>query len=55
MNPVSLSNREIFPIESWPAEILDFKIYFFGLMGMAEAVPEEGQTFHGVLHKVSPS
>ena len=30
MNPVSLTNRELFPIESKPGEILDFKIVFFG-------------------------
>jgi gamma-glutamylcyclotransferase (GGCT)/AIG2-like uncharacterized protein YtfP len=53
MNPVSLNNREVFPAQSVPAEIIDYKIYFFGLMGMAEAVPEEGQSFHGVLHKVN--
>ena len=42
MNPVSLANREIFPIESKPAEILDYKIGFFGQLGMAEALYEEG-------------
>ena len=36
-----------------PAEIIDYKLYFFGIMGMAEAVPEEGQSFHGVLHKIN--
>ncbi len=36
-----------------PAEIIDYKLYFFGIMGMAEAVPEEGQSFHGVLHKLN--
>jgi hypothetical protein len=30
MNPVSLTNRELFPIESKPGEILDYKIVFFG-------------------------
>jgi len=42
MNPVSLKNREIEPIESIPAEILDHKIYFFGDSGFAEAIEEKG-------------
>ena len=42
MNPVSLANRELFPIESKPGEILDYKIVFFGQLGMAEAFPEKG-------------
>ena len=42
MNQVSLNNRNIFPLESYPGEIQDFKIKFFGAAGMAEAFPEEG-------------
>ena len=53
MNPTSLGFRNIFPIESFPGEILDYKIKFFGAGGMAEAFPEEGQSFHGVVHKMS--
>ena len=53
MNPVSLENRELFPIESKPAEILDYKLVFFGKLGMAEAFPEEGQSFHGVVHTLN--
>jgi hypothetical protein len=30
MNPVSLANRELKPIESVPGEIIDYKIAFFG-------------------------
>ena len=52
MNPVSLSDREIYPEESFPGEILNYKIFFFGSMGFAEAVPEEGSSFHGVVHKI---
>ena len=52
MNPTSLSNREIDPKESFPGEILNYKIFFFGSMGMAEALPEEGSSFHGVVHKL---
>lgn len=51
MNKVSINSRDIFPSESKPAEIQDFKLIFFGPQGaaMAEAVP--GESFHGVLHK----
>mmetsp|Transcript_22613 Transcript_22613/g.52183 ORF Transcript_22613/g.52183 Transcript_22613/m.52183 type:complete len:314 (+) Transcript_22613:50-991(+) len=52
MNPTSLSLREIVPIESHPAEILDHKLYFFGRFGMAEGLPSPGDSFHGVVHKV---
>jgi hypothetical protein len=30
MNPVSLENRGLFPVESKPGEILDYKLVFFG-------------------------
>ena len=52
LNPVSLANRKIFPLESRPAELLGHNIHFFGSIGVAEAVVEEGASFHGVLHKV---
>jgi len=52
LNPVSLANRKIFPLESRPAELLDHNIHFFGSIGVAEAVVEEGASFHGVLHKL---
>jgi len=53
MNPVSLNARGIFPVESKPAEILDYDIIFFGGSGMACAEPNVGKSFHGVVHKVS--
>ena len=53
MNPISIGNR-IETIESKPAELLDYKLYFFGNLGMAEAIPEEGMSFHGVAHRVTP-
>jgi hypothetical protein len=53
MNPTSLGFRNIFPVESFPGEILDYKIKFFGAAGMAEAFPEENQSFHGVIHKLN--
>lgn len=54
MNPISLANRNIVPLESKPAELLDHRLYFFGTLGMAEAIADEGYSFHGVLHKVDP-
>ncbi|EQC39733.1 hypothetical protein SDRG_03161, partial [Saprolegnia diclina VS20] len=53
MNPISLSNRGLAPVESHPAEVLEYKLQFFGAAGMAEAVPEAGASFHGVLHKMA--
>ncbi len=52
VNPVSLRNRNIFPLESRPAELLDHNIHFFGSIGVAEAVVEQGASFHGVLHQL---
>ena len=52
MNPRSVANRGLDVKESKPAELIDHKIYFFGSMGMAEAIAEKGQSFHGVLHRV---
>ena len=53
MNPTSLGFRNIFPIESFPGEVINYKIKFFGVGGMAEAFPEEGESFHGVVHKLN--
>ena len=50
MNPVSLKGRDLVPLESRPAELLDFKIAFFGPEGMASALPSPGDSFHGVVH-----
>ena len=51
MNKVSITNRGVIPLESVPAELLDYELIFFGGMGMACAQPCEGKSFHGVLHK----
>lgn len=53
MNPTSLSMRELKPVESYPGQIINYALKFFGNMGMAEAVSEEGASFHGVLHKMT--
>ena len=53
MNPVSLSAREIVPIDSKPSEIIDYKLRFVGTAGMAEASYSPGSSFHGVAHKLT--
>ena len=53
MNKVAISLRNLSPLESHPAEILDHRIDFNGLGGYAEAVPKLGASFHGVLHKMT--
>ena len=59
MNPTSLQARDVKPLESQPAILLDYKLVFFGSMGYAEAIPsspDEGTTtaeFHGVVHTVT--
>jgi len=53
MHPVSIANRGIHPISSEPAELLDHRIGFFTSQGFAEAVPEKGSSFHGVIHHLT--
>jgi hypothetical protein len=52
MNPISMSARKLTPIESRAAEVLDYKLQFFGPQGVATAIPEKGASFHGILHKM---
>merc|ERR1712176_1133694 len=54
-NPTSITNRELTAIESFPAEVMDYRLEFIGPSGVAGAVPEKGKTFHGVLHKMTSS
>lgn len=53
INPISMSGRGLHPLSSVAAEILNYKIHFYGASGMAEAIPEQGASFHGVLHKMT--
>lgn len=55
MLPESCEHRHFYPQESKPAELFDFKMHFFGMMGYAEAVPSPGDSMHGVMHRVTPS
>ena len=49
MNPNSLRNRSIKPLQSTPGVLNDFDLIFTGGMGFAEAVRCPGKSFHGVL------
>jgi hypothetical protein len=53
INKTSINNRKIYPRVSKPAELLDFKLSWFGGLGMAEAIPTEDSSFHGVVHAVT--
>ena len=55
MNPVSLSGRNLIPLESRPAEILDYKLDWYGQQGWATATPSVGDSFHGVAHLMQDS
>jgi hypothetical protein len=55
-NPASLAARKLQPLRSWPAEALDLELSFdLGPMGMADAQPRAGASFHGVLHEMTPA
>ena len=53
INKTSISLRGIYPKVTKPAELMDFELYFFGSGGMAEALPKEGSSFHGVVHAMT--
>ena len=52
MNKVSVSLRGLTPLESHPAEILDFELEFLA-GGAAVAAQKVNSSFHGVLHKMT--
>jgi len=52
-NPISIANRDITVLASYPAQVLNYALKFFGMSGMAGAVYETGSSFHGVLHNMS--
>ena len=53
MHPYCLETRNMSPQESHPAILLDYKLIWITHMGWACAVPAKGESFHGVLHKVT--
>lgn len=53
MNPVSLSNRDVFPIKSIPAKLPGFRLHFVEKSGMAGVVPSEDHFIQGVAHLVT--
>jgi hypothetical protein len=51
INPISLKNRKLFPIQSYPGILHDYKIFFSKRGGMAGTQPIPGERgFHGVVH-----
>ena len=50
MNSTSLRGRKLYPIESKPCIIQNFRLEFLGRNGMAGAIAASGQSFHGVAH-----
>lgn len=54
INATRLANMGLTPIKSCPCEIQDHKHYFYDKPGMAEAVPCKGESFHGVMHRMTP-
>jgi hypothetical protein len=55
MNPVSVKNRNIHPISSEPAELLDHRLGFFTSLGYADSIVEPGASLHGVIHVLRAS
>lgn len=53
MNPISMKNRSLHPRESHPALLSEHRLYFFGKIGVAEAIPDVNSSFHGVVHKMT--
>jgi len=54
MNPALIEGRNLKPIKSLPAQLLDYKLRFLGRSGFAANVPEKGASTHGVLHLMAP-
>jgi hypothetical protein len=54
INPTSLANRGIKPLFSAPAELLNHRLGFFTALGVAEPIPDEGGSLHGVIHTLTP-
>jgi hypothetical protein len=55
MNPVSVQNRNIHPVSSEPAELLDHRLGFFTSLGYADSIVEPGASLHGVIHVLRAS
>jgi hypothetical protein len=55
MNPVSVKNRNIHPISSEPAELMDHRLGFFTSQGYADLIFEPCASLHGVIHVLRAS
>ena len=54
-HPVSLKQRKLSPLQSFPAKIGGFRLEFITKQGFATAVADENSSFHGVLHEMTIS
>ena len=54
-NPVSLKQRNLSPLQSFPALLRGYRLGFFTRLGFAGAVADESSSFHGVLHQMTLS
>ena len=52
MNRTGMLRRDIHPLSSRPATLLDFRVVFKGMMGMAVAEEAVGEEFEGVVHQM---
>jgi len=55
MNPTSMKLRELKPVSSRPATLVDFRVTFRGPQGMAFAEAQEGGSWEGILHSLTPT
>ena len=53
MNPDSIVQRGLAPLESCPCKCVDFERRFWGKYGMAEVREKAGHEFHAVLHRIT--
>lgn len=54
LNATRLDNMGLTPIRSCPGELLDHRHYFYDKPGMSESIPCKGESFHGVIHLMTP-
>jgi len=53
LNPVILKQNRLYPLFSITGEIRNYGLYFYGDNGQAEIIPFNGNSVHGVLHKIN--
>ena len=55
INPISLKQRNLTPLRSFPALLKGYRLDFLGAQGFASAVKDDDSSFHGVLHEMTLS